>query len=89
MGEHSKPEDATQSLYPWRAVVRTVFALVVGFAPLLPVIVSASGISAAAPGVGVALAISAGVTRVLALPQVDAFLKHWAPWLATQPPGGS
>lgn len=88
MGEHSKP-DATQSRYPWRAVVRTVFALVVGFAPLLPVIVASSGISAAAPGVGAALAISAGVTRVLAAPQVDAFLKHWVPWLATQPPGGS
>jgi len=88
MGEHSKPDGATQSQYPWRAVVRTVFALVVGFAPLLPVIVDASGISTAAPGVGAALAISAGVTRVLALPSVDAFLKHWAPWLATQPQGG-
>ena len=84
MGEHSAPE-STQTQYPWRAVARTVFAFVVGFAPLAPVIVDASGIPEATPGVAGALAISAGVTRVLALPQVNELLQRWVPWLAAEP----
>lgn len=100
MGEHSAPEppiepdavpaDApppTQSQHPWRATARTAFAFMVGFAPLAPVIVDASGVPAATPGVAAALAISAGVTRVLAAPQVNDFLQRWVPWLAAEPRG--
>lgn len=83
MGEHNV--QPTQSRYPWRATVRTAFAVTVGFAPLVPVIVSSSGIPAATPGVAAALAISAGVTRTLAVPQVNEFLLRWLPWLAAEP----
>ncbi len=91
MGDHSLPTDptavtpATQTEHPWRATVRTVFAFLVGFLPLLPVIVSSSGIPESTPGIAGALAISAAVTRVLALPAVNDFLHTWVPWLAADP----
>lgn len=85
MGRHSTPEDATQVRYPWRAVVRTIFQLVVGVAAAMPAIVAASGLPETAAGVGVALAVSAAVTRVMAIPAVDMALRVWAPWLAAEP----
>ncbi len=38
------------------------------------------------PGVALLLAVSLGVTRVLALPKVDQWLDRFAPWLASEPP---
>ncbi|WP_043599438.1 hypothetical protein [Nocardia otitidiscaviarum] len=84
MGQHL-PEDASQVRYPWRAVARTVFQLVVGVAAAMPAIVAASGLSETAAGVGVALAVSAAVTRVMAIPAVDFAIRAWAPWLAAEP----
>jgi len=60
-----------------RRSVRTVFQVGVSIAAVLPAIVSASGVSEALPGVAVALAVAAGVTRVMALPMVDALLPAW------------
>jgi len=76
---------ATQVRRPWRSTVRTVFQLVVGLAPMVPVIVQASGVEQASAGVAGALAISGGITRVMALPQVEAFLQRFVPWLAASP----
>lgn len=38
------------------------------------------------PGVALIMAISLGLTRVFALPSVDAWLRRFAPWLAASPP---
>lgn len=76
---------ATQVRRPWRSTIRTVFQLAVGLAPMLPLIVSAGGLDETAPAVAAALAISGGVTRVMALPQVESFLQTFVPWLAASP----
>lgn len=75
----------TQGAHPWRATFRTVFALVVAIAAMAPLIYSAiaqaspEGATGAAAG---ALAIAGAITRVLALPTVDAFLSRFLPWLS-------
>ncbi|MFI6368936.1 hypothetical protein ACIBG0_40195 [Nocardia sp. NPDC050630] len=84
----SHEADASQVRYPWRAVVRTVFQLVVGLAAALPMIVATSGLPATAAGIGAALAISATITRVMSVPAVNAALAIWAPWLAAEPRAG-
>ncbi|MFE9217125.1 hypothetical protein ACFYN3_12400 [Streptomyces lavendulae] len=63
--------DATRRTF--RTVVQTVLALAAG----LPLIIDASGIPQTAAGVGVALAVAGGVTRVMALPVVEALLPAW------------
>ncbi|QGH75765.1 hypothetical protein L3Y25_gp036 [Gordonia phage Syleon] len=75
---------ATQVEHPRRAVVRTVFQVVIALAAALPLIVVASGVPATAAGVGVALAVAAGVTRVMALPVVNDLIDQYVPWLRTE-----
>jgi hypothetical protein len=60
-----------------RRTVRTVFQNVLGLAAAMPLILDAARLSDAVPGVAVALAVSGGVTRVMALPAVDALLPSW------------
>ncbi len=74
----------TQSRHPWRATLRTVFAVVVALATLLPYVLADSSLEAA-PGVAQVLAVAAAITRVLALPVVETFLRDYAPWLAAEP----
>lgn len=83
------PVQPTQVQYPWRAFVRTVVQLVVGLAVAVPVFVQASGLPETTAGVGVALAVSAVITRVMADPRVESFIAMVAPWLAAQPRGVS
>ena len=59
MGRHALPEDASQSKYPWRATIRTLFAFLVGVGPLLPAIVAAAD-DAGVPG---AAGVSAGALQ--------------------------
>lgn len=75
---------STQTRHPWRATARTVFAVALVLLPLLPAIADALGV-AAVPWVAGFLAAAAGVTRVLAMPQVDALLREHLPWLASEP----
>ncbi len=80
---------STQTQHPARAVIRTAVQLVVGLAALLPFALDAvSNGDPASLGGGavIALSVSAAITRVMALPQVEAFLARFAPWLAA---GGS
>ncbi|SCL43414.1 hypothetical protein [Micromonospora aurantiaca (nom. illeg.)] len=74
----------TQTRYPWRAVARTTFAAVVALLSLLPTIAAVAGIDAV-PLVAQALAVAAAVTRVLAVPGVDDFLRRYLPFLASAP----
>ncbi|WDZ84005.1 hypothetical protein [Micromonospora cathayae] len=78
------PAPSTQNRYPWRAVARTVFAAVVALLSLLPTIAAVAGVDAV-PLVAQAIAVAAAVTRVLAIPGVDAFLRQYLPFLASAP----
>ncbi|MFJ4585336.1 hypothetical protein [Streptomyces echinatus] len=56
-----------------RTVVQTVLALAAG----LPLIINAAGVPETAAGVGLALAVAGGITRVMALPVVENLLPAW------------
>lgn len=75
----------TQSQHPWRATVRTILAVIVALSAMAPSIYSAAtqGSPEAATGAAaLALGIAAAVTRIMALPMVEAFLQRFLPWLA-------
>ncbi|MBL6280142.1 hypothetical protein JMF97_28670 [Micromonospora fiedleri] len=76
----------TQTRHPWRATVRTIFAVTVALLSLLPTIAVAGGIDDV-PAVAQVLGVAAAITRVLALPGVEAFLQRFLPWLASAPAG--
>lgn len=83
MGKH-----ATQTQYPWRATARTVFQAFVGLCAMAPLIYAAwtqQDPAAATGAAGGFLAVTGGVSRVMALPVVEAWLKSYLPWLAAEP----
>lgn len=77
----------TQVRRPWRSTARTVFQGLVALATLAPLV--AAGVyssSADYPAVVVQLLTVAGaVTRVMAIPQVENFLRRFVPFLAAAP----
>ena len=82
MPEHAAP---TQIRYPSRATIRTAFQIVVALAAMFPLLVNASGLDATAGWLVLAAGIAAGITRIMALPVVEAFLQRYVPWLAARP----
>lgn len=72
----------TQSRFPWRTVARTVFQAIVALAIVLPGVIDKAGISKTIPWVAGALAASATITRIMAMPMVEFFLQKYLPWLA-------
>jgi hypothetical protein len=60
-----------------RRTVRSVVQHALGLAAAVPLIVAASGIPQTTAGVAAGLAVAAGITRVMALPQVDQLLPAW------------
>lgn len=66
-----------------RRTLRTIVQTVIGLAAATPLIIDAAGIPRTAAGVGVALAVAAGLTRVMAL---DAVQKLLPKWLRITPP---
>ncbi|BCJ61612.1 hypothetical protein [Micromonospora endophytica] len=77
----------TQTRHPWRATLRTIFAAVIGLLSLLPTIALAAGVDDV-PLIAQALGVAAAVTRILAIPGVDAWLRQHLPWLASAPADG-
>lgn len=77
----------TQVRRPWRSTVRTVFQLALALATLLPFVASGvyDDIDQAPVIVGQVLAAAATFTRVMAMTEVEGFLRRWAPWLAAAP----
>lgn len=80
----------TQVRRPWRSTARTVFQALVGLAAIAPLI--AAGVEEATgydldgvPFIVVALAAAAAVTRVMAVPGVEAWLRRFLPFLAAAP----
>lgn len=72
-------------LHPRRRTLRTVFQALIGLAAAWGVVVQVLGLPDWA-WVSVSLAVTAGVTRAMATPQVEALLSRFLPWLAAQPP---
>lgn len=83
-----KPSQVTQARHPWRATVRTIFAAAVSLAAIWGLIVEAAGVDAKAPVVAATLAVAGGVTRILAIPGVEQWLRRFFPWLAAAPSSG-
>lgn len=80
----------TTPLTPWRRTVRTIFQALVGLAVMLPVLVSQTGLDPAQiPWLAGVLAIAALITRLMALPVVEAFLQRFLPWLAARDQRGA
>ena len=77
---------STQSEYPWHAVVRTVFQAVVGFAAMWALMVEAMGLDETLPWVAASLAVTGGITRVMAIPAVNHWLARFIPFLAASGP---
>ena len=80
MAEHVMA--STQTAYPWRATVRSVFQFLVGLAAGWALIVQAAGLDAGIEWVATSLVVAAGITRVMALPAVDDLIRRFVPWLA-------
>lgn len=72
----------TQTRNPWRATMRTVFAAVVALSSMWVLIVEAIGLDAQLPWVSASIAATGAITRVMALPAVEAWLRRFVPWLA-------
>lgn len=78
--------DPTQVRRPWRSTARTVFQALVALCVLFPILVDQTGLKAEdLPWLAIPLAVAATVTRIMALPQVEAFLKRFLPFLAAAP----
>jgi hypothetical protein len=76
----------TQVRRPWRSTARTVFQAFVGLCVLAPVIIAATGLTVAQlPWLGVVLAVAAAVTRIMAIPGVETWLRTYLPFLAAAP----
>lgn len=81
----TESKQTTQARYPWRAVLRTVFAGIVALAALMPALVNASGLAETSTAAGGVLAVAGGITRIMAVPGVNDFLQRFVPWLAAAP----
>ncbi|MER7164483.1 hypothetical protein ABT336_00170 [Micromonospora sp. NPDC000207] len=61
-----------------------MFAGTVGAVSLIPTVAVTAGIDTV-PAVAQAVVVAGAITRVLALPGVDAWLRQFVPWLAAAP----
>jgi hypothetical protein len=69
-----------------RRTARTILAVVLALTAGLPLLVRTAGLPDTLPGLGTVLAVAATITRVMALPAVDAWLPSW---LRMTPPQAS
>lgn len=60
-----------------KRTLRTLLQTLVGLAVALPLIVDASGVPQATPGLAAGLAVAGAITRVMAIPSVNALLPRW------------
>jgi hypothetical protein len=76
---------ATQTKHPWRATLRTVFAALVAFAGMWALVVNELGLNTDWQWVSISLAVTGGLTRLMALPTVEEFFKRFLPILSAEP----
>lgn len=77
--------ETSQVRSPWRTALRTVFQAAVSLAALAPFAVDAITDGDAAEQTGAVaafLAVSAAITRLMAVPAVEVFLRNYLPFLA-------
>ena len=79
------PPAPTQTKYPWRSTLRTVFQAALSLAVMLPLVIGALGLDANAPAIAAVLVGAGAFARLMALPQVEDFLQKYVPWLAAKP----
>ncbi len=82
--EFRTPQTPTQTRHPWRATARTVAAATVGLLSLLPWLAATAHVDTV-PAVAQVLAVTGLITRILAYPAVDAWVRRYVPWLAASP----
>ena len=75
----------TQVAHPLRAVARTIFAGLVAFAAIFPLIITASGLDSTLPAIAAMLAVAGAITRIMAIPAVNDFIVRFLPFLAPAP----
>ncbi len=78
------PTTPTQTRHPWRATARTVIAAGVALLSLLPYVAATAHVDTV-PAVAQVLVVTGAITRVLALPAVDRWVRRYLPWLAASP----
>lgn len=84
MSEHVKRSASR----PWRRTARSVFQATITLAAIAPGIYQAATQHQPAEATGWAasgLVIAGAVTRVMALPSVDGFLRRYVPFLGSEP----
>ncbi|WP_329104453.1 hypothetical protein OG792_29730 [Micromonospora sp. NBC_01699] len=74
----------TQTRHPWRATARTVLAALVGALSLVPTVAATTGLDTV-PAVAQLIVVAGVITRILAIPGVDLWLRRFLPWLASAP----
>lgn len=74
-------EEPTQTVHPWRSVLRSAIAFSIGFIPIGTALVIQLGWDST-PFFASFLALGAAITRVMAMPQTEALLNRHAPWLS-------
>lgn len=70
------PTEPTQVQHPWKATIRTGIAVLIGVLSVIPVVVATAGIGTV-PAVAQVVAVTAAITRVMALPQVNELLSKF------------
>lgn len=71
----------TQVKHPWRAVARTVVAGGIAFIPIGTYMLQEANLHTV-PAVAAFISLGALITRVLAMPTTERFLRDYIPWLA-------
>ena len=84
MAKHLRVTEPTQVRNPRRALIRTIFAATVSLAAITPFIVGALGVTATGGVWAAILAVAGAITRVMALPGVNAWIESYVPWLAPE-----
>lgn len=78
--------EPTQVRRPTRATVRSVFQFLVALCVLFPILVDQAGLDPSRwPWLAVPLGVATIVTRIMAVPAVEVFLRRWFPFLAAAP----
>lgn len=71
----------TQAIRPWRSTLRTMIAASIAFIPVGQLIARETEIDTL-PYIASFLALGTVITRVMAMPVTEAWLRRYAPWLA-------
>lgn len=69
-----------------RRTIRTAVAVVLALASGLPLLVRTAGLPETLPGLGTILTVAMAITRLMALPQVNAWLPGWLQMTPPQAP---